>query len=150
MILFDELYERFRRQHADIAQAVEGLPLEALDWVPGAEMNSINVLVAHSLGAVRRLIGDVALGEPSNEGREEEFTTRGLSADEVKRRLASADEFLRNALPRISVSDLDVIRTTHHNEQRSVAWTLLHALEHTGQHLGHIQITRQLWEQKSK
>jgi len=150
MILFDELYERFRRQHADIAQAVEGLPLEALDWVPGAEMNSINVLVAHSLGAERRLIGGVALGEPSNEGREEEFTTRGLSADEVKRRLASADEFLRNALPRISVSDLDVIRTTHHNEQRSVAWTLLHALEHTGQHLGHIQITRQLWEQKSK
>ena len=29
-----------------------------------------------------------------------------------------------------------------------VAWALLHALEHTAIHLGHMQIMRQLWEQR--
>jgi ankyrin repeat protein len=29
-----------------------------------------------------------------------------------------------------------------------VAWCLAHALEHTALHLGHMQITRQLWEQR--
>jgi len=29
-----------------------------------------------------------------------------------------------------------------------VAWALLHALDHTAQHLGHMQITRQLWDQE--
>jgi len=27
-----------------------------------------------------------------------------------------------------------------------VAWAILHALEHTGIHLGHIQVTQQLWQ----
>jgi hypothetical protein len=31
-----------------------------------------------------------------------------------------------------------------------VGWALLHALEHTAIHLGHIQITQQLWDQKNK
>jgi hypothetical protein len=150
MILFDELYERFRRHHADIGKAVEGLPVEALDWVPGKDMNSINVLVVHSLGAEQRLIGSVALDEPPSGKRDEEFTARGLSADGLKQRLAASDDFLLQALPRISLADLDMIHTIHETEQRSVAWILLHALEHTALHLGHIQITRQLWDQKAK
>lgn len=31
----------------------------------------------------------------------------------------------------------------------TVAWRLAHALEHTALHLGHMEITRQLWEQNS-
>jgi hypothetical protein len=34
---------------------------------------------------------------------------------------------------------------TFHN---NIAWSLLHALEHTALHLGHMQLTRQLWEQQ--
>jgi hypothetical protein len=30
----------------------------------------------------------------------------------------------------------------------TVAWAVLHAVDHTALHLGHIQITRQLWEQR--
>ena len=33
--------------HADIEKVMENLPVEALDWVPGPEMNSIAVLVVH-------------------------------------------------------------------------------------------------------
>ncbi len=150
MTLFDELFARFQQQHANLAQAVEGLPVEALDWIPGPEMNSINMVIAHTLGAERRMVGTIALGEPSVGGRDEEFATRGWSADEVKRRLAAADDYLRGALPRLGLEDLEAVRITPRKEQRTVAWALLHALEHTSEHLGHIQITRQIWEQKSK
>jgi hypothetical protein len=150
MTVFDELASRFHDRHAEMAAALEGLPAEALDWVPGPEMNSITVLIAHSLGAERRLIGQTVLGQMPADGREDEFTARGLGVEELKRRLSAADDFLRQGLPGLSLADLDAIRTTHHNEQKSVAWALLHALEHTAQHLGHIQITRQLWEQKGK
>jgi hypothetical protein len=150
MTMFDELANRFHDRHAEMAAALEGLPDEALDWVPGPEMNSITVLIAHSLGAERRLVGQTVLGQPPAAPREEEFAARGLGAGELKRRLAAADDFLRQGLPRLTSADLDAIRTTHHNEQKSVAWALLHALEHTAQHLGHVQITRQLWERKRK
>jgi hypothetical protein len=36
-----------------------------------------------------------------------------------------------------------------HGNQVSVAWALLHALEHAATHVGHIQLTVQLWHQKS-
>ncbi|NIU62141.1 MAG: DUF664 domain-containing protein, partial [Gammaproteobacteria bacterium] len=29
-----------------------------------------------------------------------------------------------------------------------VSWSLLHALDHVAQHTGHVQITRQLWDQR--
>jgi len=32
----------------------------------------------------------------------------------------------------------------------SVRWCILHVLEHYAQHLGHMQLTRQLWLAKSK
>ena len=48
---FDNLFDRFRELHADIAKAVDGLPIEALDWVPGPEMSSMNVMVVHLIGA---------------------------------------------------------------------------------------------------
>ena len=32
----------------------------------------------------------------------------------------------------------------------TVAWCLLHALEHSAVHLGHMQIVRQLWEMSDR
>jgi hypothetical protein len=77
MTFFDDLYDRFHELHTDAAKALEGLPPKALDWVPGPEMNSIGVLVVHSIGAERYWLG-VALGEPPSRDREAEFQTRRL------------------------------------------------------------------------
>jgi len=32
----------------------------------------------------------------------------------------------------------------------SVRWCILHVIEHTAQHIGHMQLTRQLWIANSK
>jgi uncharacterized damage-inducible protein DinB len=147
-VFFDGLFDRFCELHADIEKAVDGLPSEALDWIPGAEMNSIAVLVVHLVGAERYWIG-VALNGPPERDREAEFRTQGLSAGELKAHLVSADDFAQQALARFSLPDLEAVRQSPRNTKAfTVGWCLSHALEHTALHTGHIQLTRQLWAQK--
>ena len=146
---FDDLYDRFHELHADLARAIDGLPVEALDWVAGPEVNSISVLIVHLTGAERYWIGAVALGEPTDRIREQEFAVKGLGVDELKRMLTEEDDYTRTALKRFSLADLEALRKSPRNKKTfTVGWCLTHALEHTALHLGHIQLTRQLWDQK--
>ena len=149
MTFFEDLFDRFHELHSDAIKAVDGLPLEAFDWTPGPGMNSISVLILHLCGSERYWIGDVALGEPSGRDREQEFRARGLNLDQLKQRLAAADEYARQALMRFSPSDLEILKTSPRNDKTfRVGWCLAHALEHTALHVGHLQLTRQLWEQQ--
>jgi ankyrin repeat protein len=146
----DDLYDRFCELHAEAAKAIEGLPPEALDWAPGPEMNSINVLVVHLAGAERYWNG-VAVNEPPDRDREAEFGTAGLGAEELKTHLVSADDYCRQTLTQLSLADLEVFRLSPRNDKNfTVGWCVAHALEHTALHVGHIQVTRQLWEQKPR
>jgi hypothetical protein len=147
---FIDYLERLQTLHHDFIATFEGLPAEALDWIPGADMNSFCILVVHTTGSARFWIGDVALGDPSNRDRASEFRAKGLSAEELKARFASLEDYVRGGLERLTVADLTVVHPIpSHKIQYSAGWGLLHALEHTGIHLGHAQITRQLWEQRS-
>jgi hypothetical protein len=146
---FTDLIDRFAELHADLAKAVDGLPVEALDWTPGPEMNSICVLVVHLTGAEHYWLCDVAWGEPSGRVRAEEFGVHGLTAEELKTRITAADVCTRKALAKFSLGDLDAERkSSRNNKAFRVGWCLMHALEHSSLHLGHVQLTRQLWEQK--
>jgi uncharacterized damage-inducible protein DinB len=111
-------------------------------------MNSIGVLLAHVTGSERYWIGDIAAQEPSNRDRDAEFRVRGVGADVFRKRLADNLEYARNVLEKMSLGDLETTRVSPNNERGyTVAWALIHALEHASLHLGQIQITRQLWEQ---
>ncbi len=135
--------------HNGILEAMDGLPSEALDWVPGQDMNSISVLIFHTTGSVRFWIGDVAAQESSNRDRDAEFQVRGVGMDVLKKRLADNLDYARTALDKMTLQDLEASRINPSNEKElTVAWALLHALEHATSHLGQIQITRQLWEQR--
>ena len=74
-----------------------------------------------------------------------------MEADVFRKRLADNLEYARNVLDKMSLQDLESMRVSPGNDREyTVAWALLHALEHATNHLGQIQITRQLWEQKGK
>jgi uncharacterized damage-inducible protein DinB len=134
--------------HNGILEALEGLSPAALDWTPGQDMNSISVLVFHLTGAERFWIGDIAAQESSNRDRDAEFRVHGVGVDVLKQRLADNLEYARSALENMSLEDLEVSRVRPSDgSEFTVAWALLHALEHATSHLGQIQITRQLWEQ---
>jgi uncharacterized damage-inducible protein DinB len=147
--LFVSYLDRLQKLHEHILQAIEGLPADALDWSPGAEMNSISVLIVHLTGAERYWIGDVVAGEPSGRVREQEFLVKGWSAGDLKERLNGTLAYARTNLERLSLQDLEGQRVSSRDgESFSGSWALLHALEHTAIHVGQIQVTRQLWEQQ--
>jgi len=148
---FKDFVERLTKLHLDIIEAIKELPPEALDWIPidhpSAEMNSINVLVTHLAGAERFWIGDMALGDSSGRVRDEEFQVHGLTVDHHTEKINSLTEYAQSALGKIQIDQLEETRFSQAFDQSfTVGWSLLHALEHTAIHLGHIQLTRQLWE----
>jgi hypothetical protein len=148
-IFFEDYLERVSELHREFKRAFVDLPQEALDMVPGQDMNSLCVLVVHTTGSARFWVGDVAMRESSNRDRSAEFRAHGLSEAELVARLDAVETYIRDAVRRISLSDLVQVREAPGRTQRiTVGWSLLHALEHTGLHLGHAQITRQLWEQR--
>jgi uncharacterized damage-inducible protein DinB len=135
--------------HNGILEALEGLPPAALDWVPGQDMNSISVLVFHLTGAERFWIGDIAAQDPTERDRDAEFRVHDVEMDVLKKRLVDNLDYARRVLDKMSLQDLEASRVRPSDgHEFSVAWALLHALDHATSHLGQIQITRQLWEQK--
>ena len=133
-----------RRLHKD----VRDLPAEAMDWSPGPQMNSVAVLLAHITGVLREGI-DIALDDPPSRVRAQEFQTRGVLSAEMLRRLDAVINCARGALPRLGLTDLSKERTDEDGIV-TCGWALLHALEHAYMHLGHVQLTCQMWRQREK
>ncbi len=145
--IFADFLDRLEAMHAAIEKAVAGLPLEALDWRPGLEMNSIAVLVAHTAGAERYWIGDVAGQEPSGRVREAEFEVAGVETAVLLTRLQDVLTHSRTVLESLTLADLEQERVSPRDGRVfTVGWALLHGLEHTALHTGHIQMTRQMWD----
>jgi uncharacterized damage-inducible protein DinB len=137
--------------HKRIRDALNGLPPAALDWSPGQDMNSISVLVFHLTGAERFWIGDVAAQDPSDRDRDAEFKVKDLGAEALKKRLDDTLAYARTTLENFTLQDLETPhRSPKTDREFTVGWALLHALEHATEHAGQIQLTRQLWEQKTK
>ncbi len=147
---FVEYVRVLETMHEEFTRAIGGLPDEAVNWSSGAGMNSLGVLAVHSAGAERFWIGDIAMNEPAPRDRAAEFLTEGVSAEVALRRLQSSLVYAQAALGRLAVGDLAALRTSPRDGREvTVAWALLHALEHTSTHAGHAQMTRQLWEARS-
>ena len=146
---FEAYLDRLQELHADMLRALDGLPVAALDWVPGPDMNSIAILVVHTAGAERYWVGDVVARDSSGRDRSAEFQTQGLDTATLKKRLDDALAHTRGVLEGLTLQDLPVVRISPRDgREYTVAWALVHALEHTAMHVGHIQIMRQLWEQR--
>ena len=144
---FEDYLKRLEELHGDMESAIEGLPEDALDWVPGRDMNPISVLVVHVAGAERYWVGDVVARDPSGRDRAAEFHVRGLSAAALKKRLADVLAYACGVLEDLTLEDLEAVRISPRNERElAVGWSLAHALAHTAIHVGHVQITRQLWD----
>jgi uncharacterized damage-inducible protein DinB len=150
-LFYKEYINNLQELHNEIQSVIEGLPQDALDWIPGNNLNSISVLIFHISGAERYWLGDVVEQFPSGRNREAEFHVRNISIDALITRLNESQEYVSRVLERITLQDLEASRTSHRNNREvTVAWALNHILKHTALHVGHIQITRQLWEQNQK
>ena len=144
------LADSFHDLHASILKDLDTLPADALDWKPGVDTNSVSALIVHLTGAERFLIGDVIMQDPSNPNREAEFLVKGMSKADLVSRLNDTEAFLMAAFEGMRLPDLEATRLhPRHGSQVSVSWALLHALEHTASHVGHIQLSVQMWQQRN-
>ena len=146
---FEDYLERLQTVHAEIQKTIDGLPPEALDWTPGPETNSLSVLAVHVAGAERYWIGDVVGRDPSGRDRPAEFRVRGLDAATLTARLAEALSHSRTVVEGLTLSEMETERISPRDGRSvTVAWALFHALRHAAEHMGHMQLTRQLWDRQ--
>jgi uncharacterized damage-inducible protein DinB len=145
---FADYLQRLEDLQNRLHRDVRDLPAEAMDWMPGAQMNSVAVLLAHTAAVLREGI-DIALDEPPSRVRAQEFQTHGISSADMLHRLDAVIEYARAALTRLGLDDLDKDRTDE-DGMVTCGWALLHGLDHAWLHLGHLQLTCQMWRQREK
>lgn len=147
-----ELYH-YQQLIADLRGQVRALiadlPAEALNWRPIEGMdelatNSLAVLAAHVAGAEHFWITEVVGQRPATRDRDAEFRTVAAAAAELVRRLDAVAAETAEVFSALTEADLNGVRVVR-NREVTVRWGLLHVIDHTALHLGHMQITYQLW-----
>ncbi len=146
--LFEDYLERLSVIHSEFETTIAGLPQEALDWVPGADMTALGALIVHVSEAMRYWVGEVAAGINANRDREAEFVTHGRSEAELRQMLADVRTLVREVLDTFTLEHLaQECIVPHTGQQYTIGRALLRSFEHTALHLGQAQVTRQLWDQ---
>jgi hypothetical protein len=127
--------------------AIAGASADALNRRPaGDDTNPVAVLVVHAVTSTRWWLS-TALGQPVPErDRPSEFLTTVAGADELLgvfdpiaadcRALLSTDVAFDPGAIREDPRDGDTV---------TAAWALIHAVEHLREHVGHAELTRQLF-----
>ena len=155
---FDNVYKQ-------LYAVMEGLPSAALLWKPFDESpwqgtsSTLGYILAHGASStvylLRRISGpDRTLGTllvfdeltiEGDEGREE-FGAANHDIAYLRARVERSQAFVHDFLARVTPADLDAERAHPKRPTTfSARGDLIHALDHLAQHLGHAELTRQLW-----
>lgn len=142
-----------------VGELVAGLPAEALTWRPislsasptsGKEereetTNSLTVLATHVAGAEHFWIGEVVGARPRTRDRDAEFAAETGDASALLRLLKEVSVETRAVFSALDAADLAGTREAR-GRTIPVRWCFLHVIDHTALHLGHMQLTYQLWQ----
>ncbi|MBI5948243.1 MAG: DinB family protein [Chloroflexi bacterium] len=135
-----------------LRETIDDLPDAALDWSPVAGMNSLGVLVVHSLSSTLFWLGNGAgrlrsIADYRKDDRLPSFKTTGITADELRRRI---DETAAEA-GRILAGGTDahlaatVTFPEDPSQDRTGAACLISGIAHLREHVGHAQAVRDFW-----
>lgn len=141
--------ERIEDLRGQIAALIKDLPAEALNWRPveGDDdhvTNSLAVMAIHAAGAEHFWLHEVVGREPPTRDRDAEFVATAEDAAPLLVKLEENDRKSRAVLENLTAEELAGSRTVRGREL-TVRWAILHVIDHTALHLGHMQITYQLW-----
>ena len=139
-------WDTFREQKERYRAVIAGLPREALNWRPGVDTNSIAVLIAHAWGAGQAWVWRASETEIERD-RAAEFHVV-LEGPQLNDLLTHAMEQIAAGLEAVDPATYTEIRTSPGGDRYTVARCIVHAVEHNQEHLGHAELTRQMWEQR--
>ena len=139
----------FRQQQRAFETVIAGLSVDALDWQPATDANSLTVLVTHAWGSAQAWMLRAA-GREMERDRAAEFRAKADSAA-LQTVLREGGARIEAALDAIDPATLGEVRFGHStrpssDEEYTAARCVLHAVEHAQEHLGQAYLTRQLWE----
>jgi hypothetical protein len=151
--LFDEKY-------ADLDQLLADLPAPALLWKPFEQSpwqgpsNSVGFIVAHAVSSTVYLLrrAEYVMGRcewtavDGDEGSEE-FGPANHDPAYLRARVQRTQDYVNQLLASLTTNDLDQSRPHPKRADRifTARYDIQHAIEHLSQHIGHGQLTRQLW-----
>ena len=141
--------DRIEDLRSQVSGLVADLPTEALNWRPlegkgDHATNSLAILAVHITGAEHFWIAEVIGNRPKTRDRDAEFTAVATSASELIHLLEKNAVETREMFSTLTESELNGTRQTR-GRTVAVRWCVLHVIDHTSLHLGHMQITYQLW-----
>ena len=140
---------RIRDLRGQVCDLIVDLPAEALNWRPleGVEehaTNSLAVLATHVAGAEHFWISEVVGRRPPTRDRDAEFVTTATDASRLIQRLEAVGAETQGVFSVLTETDLEGTREAR-GRTIPVRWCILHVIDHTALHLGHMQLTYQLW-----
>ena len=133
---------------------LEGLTQEALDFRPiegkgDLATNSLSVIATHLAGSETFWSSEVIGGRKILRDRESEFKIKGISSSELKEKLDKSGKLTHEMLSSLTEKQLEENRNWR-DRTMNVRGCILHLVTHFAQHIGHMQLTRQLWLAKNK
>ena len=132
-----------------IRRAIVGSSPELLNWRPaGEDTNTIAVLAVHAVTSTRWWLSVAITGHAPERDRPSEFRTTVSSAEELLSIVDPLAADCRELLKSEDPLDLGASRSDPREggSTTTVAWALIHAIEHLQEHVAHTELTRQMWE----
>lgn len=141
--------ERIEDLRSQVTGLISALPAQALNWRPieGKDehvTNSLAVLTSHICGAEHFWIAEVIGHKKATRDREVEFSAVATNSESFVQLIEKTAQETREVFSKLDDKDLDGTRQAK-GRLIPVRWCILHVVDHTALHLGHMQITYQLW-----
>lgn len=129
-------------------QVIEGMDAQGLNWNPlPGEANSLYAIVAHVCATEPALIHRRITGQPPAGGQDNPFAARGDSPQELIDRLVQLEQTTRSLIEGLTDKDLDrAIEQGGGRPARTLREWISTNLRHQALHLGHMEITKQLYQ----
>jgi hypothetical protein len=141
----------FEQLHDQVREEIAGLDDAAVNWTPGPGANTIATIVTHMIGSESETLRCVA-GVPWTRDREGEFSRGRRALAEIIDDLRSADELiatLKSAIGSHRLRTVMTLPTLPATERRSGLTWLVGNYGHAREHVGHIQLTTQLYRARA-
>ena len=128
---------------------VNALPENVLNWRPGNEAtNSVAQLIRRTT-AVQNLLLGLALGEALKHDHEYSLRNDPATKEELHGLLTDAKTKKDDQLARLDTLDMiEMLPSGRGPTMR--AHYVIHTADHGQEHLGHAELTKQLWEQRDQ
>jgi uncharacterized damage-inducible protein DinB len=145
-----DFIDEFLRYKLAGQKAIAQLSQADLNKIPGAEMNSIAIIVRHISGNLASRFTDFLTsdGEKSWRNREEEFAQMEYDQEQIMQLWESGWQVLESELAKLSDEDLSR-EVTIRGQALTVHQALLRSLAHVSNHVGQIILLARMQAQEN-